>query len=162
MPTTRALFLLLGLACASVLGVALYLQTVHYLLPCPLCVIQRYAYWAIGLTGLLAFAHNPTGSGRRLYSALSGLFALSGLGVAVRQLWIIEHPVDAGCSISPIETFLNNLPTARLWPAMFEANGDCADASWTLLTLAIPEWSALTFAGMALLAAYLFLSARSH
>lgn len=162
MLTSRWLFLLIGLSCVGVLGIALYLQTTHYLLPCPLCVIQRFAYWAIGLTALAAFVHNPSGLPRRLYSGLIGLFALTGLGVAVRHLWIIAHPEQAGCSISPLETFLNNLPTAQLWPTMFEANGDCADAAWTLLTLTIPEWSALACAGYALLAGYLLVSARSH
>jgi protein dithiol:quinone oxidoreductase len=30
---------------------------------------------------------------------------------------------------------------------MFEANGDCTDVDWEFLSLTIPDWSLLAFAG---------------
>ena len=141
----RFLFLFLFLACALLLGYALTLQTTQHLLPCPLCVAQRIAYWLVGLTALLAFIHHPTAPARRWYAGFIATFSLAGAAVAAHQAWVIRHPTDAGCGISPEEKFLNSLPLAHWWPAMFEANGDCAKVTWRFLSLTMADWSLLCF-----------------
>ena len=141
----RYVFLLLFLACALLLGYALYLQKAQHLLPCPLCVAQRIVYWLVGLTALLAFIHHPASRARRGYAGVIAAGSLGGVAVAVHQVWMIRHPVDAGCGISPEEKFINSLPFARWWPDMFEAYGDCAKVTWRFLSLSIPEWSSLCF-----------------
>ncbi len=145
----RVIFLLILLTCAGLVGYALYLQHIEGLLPCPLCVMQRIAYWLVGLTALVGFLHNPQQLGRRLYSGLIILFALAGAVVAGRQAWLVRFPEAFECGISPEEAFLNELPLARWWPDMFEANGDCADSSWQFLSLTIPDWSLIAFLALA-------------
>lgn len=151
----RIIYLLTFLSCAGLIGYAIYLQEVKELLPCPLCVIQRIAYWLIGLTALLAFFHHPKLLGQRIYSGLMIVFALSGAVVAGRQAWLIRFPQAFECGISPEEAFLNALPLAQWWPDMFEANGDCADNDWQFLTLTIPDWSLIAFLVLGGTAAYL-------
>lgn len=155
-PATRSLFLFVFLACAGLLGFAVYLQETKHLLPCPLCVVQRVAYWLAGLTALLAFLHNPRRTGRRVYSGLLAVFALAGALVALRQAWLVRHPAAIECGISPEEQFLNALPLAKWWPVMFEANGDCALATWKFLSLTMPDWSLIWFAVFGGLAVYAF------
>ena len=150
----RTIFLLIFLSCASLIGYALYLQEIKGLLPCPLCVAQRMAYWGVGLTALLAFLHNPKKIGYRLYGGFMLIFALLGMLIAGRHAWLIRYPESFECGISPEEAFLNALPIAEWWPAMFEANGDCADVSWQFLSLTIPDWSLIAFLILFLLAAY--------
>lgn len=157
----RRLFLFIFLTSAGLLAFALYLQAVKQLLPCPLCVVQRMAYWLVGLTALLAFLHNPQTLGRRLYSGLVALFAIGGGAVAAHHIWIMQHPTPGGCRISPEEVFLNALPLAQWWPPMFAANGDCALVSWEFLSLSIPHWSLLFFVMFAVLAVYLFSAAQA-
>ncbi|UJP01523.1 MAG: disulfide bond formation protein B [Nitrosomonas sp.] len=41
---------------------------------------------------------------------------------------------------------------------MFEANGDCANIDWEFLTLTIPDWSLVAFAGLGTLALYALLA----
>ena len=135
----RLLFLLILLCCISLLTYAQYLQHVEELLPCPLCVAQRVAYWLLGLTALLAFAHNPRKLGRRLYGFLMLMFAITGAVIAARQSWLIRYPESFECGISPEEAFLNSLPFAEWWPGMFEANGDCMEVDWEFLSLTIPD-----------------------
>jgi disulfide bond formation protein DsbB len=149
----RGIFLSVFLGCIVLIGYALYLQLVKNLLPCPLCVAQRIAYWLIGVTALLAFFHSPGATGSRIYHGLLALFAFGGATVALRQAWLIRYPEAFECGISPEERFLNALPLARWWPSMFEANGDCADVTWKFASLTLPDWSAiffLIFAGLAL------------
>ena len=66
----RLLFLLIFFSCIGLLSYAQYLQQIEGLLPCPLCVAQRIAYWLLGLTALVAFLHNPRVIGRRVYGLL--------------------------------------------------------------------------------------------
>ena len=89
MRSIRPLFLLIFLGCACLISYALYLQLVKDLLPCPLCVVQRIAYWLMGLTGLLAFFHSSQAA-RRVYSGLMAIFAFLGMAVALRQAWLVR------------------------------------------------------------------------
>lgn len=157
----RMIFLLIFLGCTGLLGYALYLQGVEGLLPCPLCVAQRIAYWSLGLTALFAFLHNPQKTGRSVYSSLMLVFALLGATVAGRHAWLIRYPEAFECGISPEEAFLNALPIAEWWPGMFEANGDCADVSWQFLSLTIPDWSLISFLLLAGTAVFLLITKRS-
>jgi len=154
----RLLFLGIFLVCAGGLGFALYLQNVKYLLPCPLCVVQRIAYWFVGLTALAGFLHNPAVRARRVYAGLAAVFALAGAAVALHHALVIRHPEAFGCRVSPEEKLLNSLPIAKWWPGMFEANGDCALVTWNFLSLAIPDWSLICFLLIAATAIYLLVT----
>lgn len=157
----RIIFLLIFLGCVALIGYALYLQSMEGLLPCPLCVAQRIAYWCLGITALLAFLHDPQKMGRKIYSSLMLVFALLGATIAGRHAWLIRYPESFECGISPEEAFLNALPIAEWWPTMFEANGDCADVSWQLLSLTIPDWSLVAFLLLAGATFFLLLIKRS-
>lgn len=156
----RILFLFILLSCIGLLGYAQYLQHVENLLPCPLCVAQRVAYWLLGLIALLAFLHNPKVIGRRLYGFLMSAFALTGAIIAARHSWLIRYPESLECGISPEEAFLNSLPIAEWWPGMFEANGDCTDVDWKFLSLTIPDWSLIAFVTLGIIAIYILVAKR--
>ncbi len=157
----RTIFLFIFLSCAALIGYAQYLQLVVNLMPCPLCVAQRVAYWLLGLIALLAFLHNPKEVGRRLYGGLMMISASIGAIIAFRQSWLIRYPESFECGISPEEQFLNALPIANWWPGMFEANGDCVEVEWEFLSLTIPDWSFVAFVSLGLLAAYTFFAKKS-
>lgn len=153
-PDPSYIFLLILLICTSLLGYAQYLQHVENLLPCPLCVAQRVAFWLTGIIALLAFLHKPRITGRRLYGFLIAAFALTGAVIAGRHAWLIRYPESFECGISPEEAFLNALPIAEWWPGMFEANGDCANVDWKFLSLTLPDWSLIAFITLGVLAVY--------
>ena len=161
-PGIRVIFLLIFLGCASLVSYALYLQLVKNLLPCPLCVVQRVAYWLVGLIALLAFLHAPRAKGLAIYSGLIAAFAFSGAAVALRQAWLVRFPEAFECGISPEEKFLNALPLAQWWPSMFEANGDCADVTWKFALLTLPDWSAIFFMIFGSLAVYILRATRNR
>ncbi len=150
---TRTLHLVLGLGCFVLVGFALvYLQQSAGLLPCPLCVMQRIAYLLFGATALLAAALPARRGGRWLYFALLEAWALAGATIAAWQVYLTYHPQAAECGISAEERFLNSLPLAHWWPAMFEANGDCTKVDWTFFGLSVPELSLIAFAVLAIAA----------
>jgi disulfide bond formation protein DsbB len=142
------------LGCAGLLTYAIYLQLIKNLLPCPLCVVQRVAYWVAGIAALAAFLQGPQAFGRKVYGAFIVIASAAGAAVALRQAWLVRYPEAFECGISPEEEFLNALPLARWWPDMFEANGDCADVTWKFIGLTLPDWSAIFFILFAILATY--------
>jgi disulfide bond formation protein DsbB len=141
MPTSRNALYLVAAICLGLVGAALYLQHAHDMLPCPLCVIQRYLYLAIAIACLVGAATNNTKAG----AAVGLLGALGGLGVVGKHLYVLAHP-GFSCGIDPMETMLNRIPTATALPWLFRADGLCEDARDTLLGLSIPAWSAVWFA----------------
>ena len=131
----------------ALLAVALYLQHGMDMLPCPLCVLQRYAFAAVALICLVA-AGLPSG-GQRAGAGLGLLAALAGLGTAGWHLWIKAHPT-VSCGIDPLETSLNTIPTARMLPFLFQADGLCTTEYAPILGLSIPQWSLIWFAVLAI------------
>jgi disulfide bond formation protein DsbB len=145
MPSSRNLLLLIAAVSFALIGAALYLQHAKDMLPCPLCVIQRYLFLAIGVCSLLGAFAGKIKAG----AALALLGALGGLGVVGKHLYVLAHP-GFSCGIDPMETVLNKIPTATMLPWLFRADGLCENATDTLFGLSIPQWSAVWFAILAL------------
>ncbi|WDZ95624.1 disulfide bond formation protein B [Herbaspirillum sp. WKF16] len=148
MKSSKSVFLLVALVCAALLGFAMYLQIVEEMQPCPLCVIQRYMFVLVAAFSLIAYFMPPPA--RRGGAALGLLAALGGAGTAIWHLYVKAHP-GVSCTTDPLETAINQLPTAKLLPQMFTADGFCS-APWPpVLGLQIPTWSLIWFALLGLM-----------
>lgn len=145
MPTSRKILLLIAAAGIAVVGAALYLQHAKDMLPCPLCIIQRYCFLGVAIFSFIAAVSDKL----KVWSGLALLSALGGLGVAGKHLYVIAHP-GFSCGIDPMETVLNKIPTATMLPAIFRADGLCEAALDNVLGLSVPQWSALWFVILAL------------
>jgi disulfide bond formation protein DsbB len=140
MPASRKILLLIAAVSIALVGAALYLQHAKEMLPCPLCIIQRYFFLGVAIFSLIgAFT-----SKLKVWSGVALLSALGGLGVAGKHLYVIAHP-GFSCGIDPMETVLNKIPTATLLPSIFRADGLCEAALDDVLGLSVPQWSALWF-----------------
>ena len=158
----RFLFLALFAACFALLGFGLYLQHLKGLEPCPMCIMQRYAFIAVGLTALVAGLHNPGRRGTRLYGGLVVLLALAGGGVAARQTWIQIYPPQVSECGPDLEFMLGSFPLADALPMIFRGAGDCSVIDWTFLGLSIANWSLVTFTLVALFAIVLIASQKAR
>ena len=147
----KPLMLLIALACIAMLGVGLYLQLVLDMLPCPLCIMQRYAFMLVAVLCLIALALPATGM--RIVAGLGSLAALSGAGIAIRHLWVKAHPT-VSCGIDPLETKLNKLPFADWYPPLFQADGLCTTEYDPILGLSIPQWALVWFLVFAIVTAF--------
>jgi disulfide bond formation protein DsbB len=146
--TTPSRWLYLGGAftVAVMFASALYLQYVLRQEPCPLCMIQRVIFIAIGVSYLLAALHNPKRIALRVYAGLIALFSLTGVAVASRHIWIQHLPKDQVPACGPgLDFMLKNFPLAEVWQELMHGSGECAEKGWTLLTLGIPEWSLVSY-----------------
>lgn len=138
--TTKNVLLACAALCAALIGYALYLQHVQGLAPCPLCVMQRYAFIAVAVGCLIgAFAKKAW-----FGLAYALIAALAGAGVAGHHLWVKAHPL-VSCGIDPLETSLNKIWPALWLPSVFKADGLCSAEHAPILGLNIPEWSLVWF-----------------
>lgn len=149
----RLLNLLAFLVCAVLLGFGLYLEHVEGLEPCPLCIVQRIEFIGVGLACLAAAIHGPQRFGRRVYAGLTLLFGVAGIASAGRQVWLQGLPPEQLPACLPsLEYMMEALPFQDIVRLMLHGTADCAEVTWTLMGLSIPEWSLLAFAGFAALA----------
>ena len=142
MNKTQIALLATAIASLGLIAGALYFQIVERMLPCPLCVIQRYAFIVTAIGALIALGSSNL---RRKIGCCIGLYGtLTGAGVALHQLYVIAHP-DISCGIDPVQTAVNNLPFADWLPTVFLAEGMCGTPYDPFLGLSIPQWSLIWF-----------------
>jgi disulfide bond formation protein DsbB len=155
MPHSRSVLLFTSFVSFALVGAALYLQHAHDMLPCPLCVIQRYAFIGIGIAALVGALSNKIRGG----AGVALLAALGGLGTVGKHLYVLAHP-GFSCGIDPMETILNKIPTATLLPWLFKAEGLCENATDGLFGLSIPQWSAVWFVLLTITLVWVLISGR--
>lgn len=154
MISPKLLLIAIAVTCVGLLAGAVYFQYTAYMLPCPWCIIQRYAYSAIALICLIT-AFRPAAALRR-GAALGAIVAMAGVAAAAWLIWVQAHP-SVSCGIDPVETSLNKFPTAKLLPFLFKANGLCTTEYDPIMGLSMPQWSLLAFVGMTLVLVFLAL-----
>lgn len=153
----RLLALLLFAACAALLAFGLYLQHAQGIEPCPMCIMQRYAFATAALIALIAGVHAPGRGGERIYAALIGAAALTGGTIAARQSWMqLNPPLIPECGPG-LEFMLESFPLAQALPMIFRGAGDCTVIEWTFLGLSIANWSLVSFTATVLFAAWMLL-----
>jgi disulfide bond formation protein DsbB len=142
---SRLIYLAIFLACSGLMGFALYLQHSLGLAPCPMCILQRYAFNLVGVIALVAAVHNPAVPGRRIYSGLLVVMAATGGGVAIRHVYLEHNPpkiFDCGADVG---FMLDAFPLTEALPMLFRGTGDCTKVLWRFLGLSIAEWSLICF-----------------
>lgn len=145
---SRLIYLAMFLACAGLIGFALYLQHALGLEPCPMCILQRYAFIVVGVIALAAAIHNPALLGRRIYGGLLVVMAATGGGIAIRHVYLEHYPpkiFDCGADVG---FMLESFPLTQALPMIFRGTGDCTKVAWKFLGLSIAEWSLICFAAL--------------
>lgn len=138
----RVAFLGVFLACSGLLGFGLVLQHVIHLEPCPLCILQRMAFIVIGVTALAAVIHNPSLRGGKIYAGLIAFFSAVGGGIAAWQVYLQHMPPGQVPECGPgLDYMLEAMPLTKILPMIFKGSGECAEVTWTFLSLSIAQWA---------------------
>lgn len=148
LPSTRVINGLIALACLALMLMALKLQEIDELHPCPLCITQRIAIITVALLALLACIHNPAKTGIRVYAVLQGFAAAGGAVVASRHLWIQSLPADQVPACGPgLQYIFDNFPFVEALSLLFAGDGSCAEVQ-LFWGLPIPAWVLLACLGL--------------
>jgi disulfide bond formation protein DsbB len=132
-----------ALICAALLGFALYVQHRMFMMPCPLCILQRIAFAAMGVFFVLGIAVGGHRWGRRLSSSLVALGAAGGAALAGWHVRMQHLPPDQvpSCSGMDLSYMLDAFPLQKVIDKVFTASGECAKIDWTFLGISMPGWT---------------------
>jgi len=140
----------------GLIGGALFLQYGLREDPCPLCMVQRVIFIAIGVLFFIAAVHNAGRIGRWVYSTLIAFTALGGVAVASRHIWLQHLPKDQVPACGPgLDFMLKNFPMAEVWQELMHGSGECATKGWTFLGLGLPELALTWYVVLGLLAIFI-------
>jgi disulfide bond formation protein DsbB len=141
----RPIHLAVFLACAALMAFGLYLQHAEGLEPCPLCILQRYAFVVSGVIALVAAIHGPGRIGAWIYGFLLVLAAGTVAGIAGLLTWLQHNPPKALDCGPDLAYMIDSFPLGEILPKIFKGEGDCAKVVWKFVGLSIPEWALLWF-----------------
>ena len=147
----RRIWLFILLTCVGLLSIGMYLQHVVGLVPCPMCIVQRYVMVLMALVAVLG-----AGLSGRKTALIAGswlvLLAGGGAYVAARQTWLQWYPPEVVSCGRDFYGMIETFPLQRAIPMIFKGGGDCSKVDWTFLGGSIANWSFVAFVGLGLLA----------
>ena len=144
--TSRQINLVIFLIVGSLLGYAAYSMKILGLEPCTLCITQQFFYCLIGISSFVSYLQNPGVTISRVYSFFISLFAIAGIWISGRQIWLQGLPEDEVplCG-PPLEYIIDVFPFADVLNALFMGDGNCAEIPWQFLGLSMAGWSFIWF-----------------
>lgn len=152
MQQSRSTFALGLIGCIIAVGTALaYFQNYLGLIPCPLCILQRMAFFALGAVYLVATLHNPQGIMRPVYKVFAIITALIGGGVSAWHIRLQNLPAEEVPQCGPgLDFMLEVMPLDKVLTEIFTGSGECSEVLWSLFGITIPGWTLMTFIGFVL------------
>ena len=143
-------------ACFGIVMLALVIQTVYKLEPCPLCITQRMFFMGLGVLFLIAAFIKPASLLQKIFAALQVLTALGGAGWAIRHWYLQAHKgeIIADCGVG-FDYMFDNFPLEKMFKLIFKGTGDCAAIDWTFLGLTLPQLALISFAAFGAYAIWL-------
>lgn len=150
----RSLLLIIALYCAVLLVFAFVIvRVVDGLVPCPLCIVQRFGYALVGLSALVGYMAWWPCFSVRVSGAVVTVFASLGWLVAFRNVMLqrfpVTHDASEGCAVS-FGSFIDDVVFA------LGGTGNCATVDWTLIGLSIADWSFIAFTALTLAGLWIF------
>jgi len=145
MTSTRPPFAALFVVCAVLLAIALYLQEQVGLEPCPMCILQRYAFTAIGLVALAGAIQGPRGRGLKVYGVLLIVLAWTAGRRFLTPAWNLALAAAVSSCGTDLDFLVNTFPISQALPKIFAGSGDCSEVKWRLLGLSVAEWALVWF-----------------
>ena len=141
--TRRKLFLTGFLISVLLIVYVLYTQYVLGLEPCPLCILQRVAVIALGVSFLLLALRPPQRKQSKfLTSILLVMISSAGAGIAARHVWLQNLPPDKVPGCGPgLDFMMANFPLSEVLEMVFSGSGECAEISWSFAFLSMPAWA---------------------
>ncbi|WP_417528550.1 disulfide bond formation protein B [Marinomonas shanghaiensis] len=133
----------------ALLAVAFYMEYQMGLEPCPLCMLQRIAFFCVGVMSLLS-ALTASIKVRKTCAWIVIILSLIGAALAIRHLYLQSLPADDLPACLPGLSYMFEVfPWQEIMQAMIMGTGECGEVHWTLFGISIPGWTLLAFIAMA-------------
>lgn len=135
-----------------------FMQQYLGLIPCPLCIIDRYAIGIMSIIGVIGWFVYPRL--KIVTIAIMLLAVIGGLATSIRHVYIEWFPLQSSsCFFAPTQSTL-----VDFFVNAFAGRSDCALVDWRLLGFSLAEMTLALFVFLFILLAYtlFFSSARSR
>ena len=134
----------------ALLAVAFYMEYQMGLEPCPLCMLQRIAFFCVGVMSLLS-ALTGSVKVRKACAWVVTVLSLIGAALAIRHLYLQSLPSDELPACLPGLSYMSRgVSMAGNYAGDDHGDRECGEVHWTLFGISIPGWTLLAFIGMAL------------
>ncbi len=128
--------LVVAVVCFMLVGIAVGLEVLLGMEPCPLCIFQRLVFVLFG--GVLLVGVWMPG---RTIAALASVTALGGVALALRHLWLQSLPPDQVPACGPgLDYLLGAFPLADVVSMVLAGSGECAEVD-QVLGVSLPLWT---------------------
>lgn len=132
----------------ALLAVAFYMEYQMGLEPCPLCMLQRIAFFCVGVVSLVS-AFSGSIKIRKACAWTVVVLSCIGAALAVRHLYLQSLPMDELPACLPGLSYMFEVfPWQEIMQAMVMGTGECGEVHWTLFGISIPGWTLVAFVGM--------------
>lgn len=162
---TRWIDLLVFFLCGLFLSIAVYLQYKVGIIPCPLCIIQRFLMTFLGLLFLMGALFNFEAVTRCFLHTLTFLLAVAGAVIASRQLWLEHFPSDQliSCQAAIAQYSASSVYVHKIMALFFQGTSNCGSGTWRFLHLSMPMWTLIIFIILAAISLrQVYLNRRKH
>jgi len=130
----------------ALLAYAYYAQFALGFEPCPLCILQRFAFILIALGALGGMIHGARNAWRWLWGAIVFGGVLWGVLTAGRHLWLQSLPPDQVPDCGPGFAFMVQFFSwTEAIREAFTGSGECAEVDWAFLGLSMPGWTLIWY-----------------
>lgn len=128
------------------LGTANYVEFFLGMVPCPLCILQRYMMIGIGVMFFLGAIGKWNYCIAFIIRMFGALFSIGGILFAGRQVWLQHIPKEGlgecGASLSYM---LKILPLTETVKHVWRGGIECSEQGFVFLNLSLAEWSLIWF-----------------
>lgn len=135
-------YLIAFLVIVCLLGAAQYLQNYKGVIPCPLCILQRFTLAILGVFFLFGVVCTKNSVGRIIIGILTILFSGLGVFLAGRQVWLqySANGMETNCDVS-LQYLLKALPLDQVVSKVFQGSSGCSQIGWEFMGVTLAQWS---------------------
>lgn len=149
---SQILYLMIAVFCTVAVAIAVYVQHSQDIMPCVLCMLQRYCFGGVILFSIIAFLHDSKYNWvHAVYGIICFLFSVLGAVFAGRQCWLQHQPHASNMACLPGFNFLiHQMSFSRVVAIAFKGDVSCAAVHWSFLGFSMAMWSLVAFVLVAL------------
>lgn len=131
----------LAFVSAATLAAVYASQFIGGLVPCELCLYQRWPWWAALLLCILAMPTILSAKLRALLVGLAGLSVLAGAGIAMFHVGVEQHwwPGLASCSAAG----QNPASFEQMQQMLSQPTASCDEPAWTMFGISMAGYNAI-------------------
>lgn len=157
----RTIYLFGFVIVTSILMTSIYFQVIDGIMPCPLCTLQRIAFFLLGILFLTGVFLHTKRKAVFIINVLCGIISIAGIFFAGRQVWLQHFPSadNSECGVS-LQYMMQVLPMNEVIQKIFSGSAECTQRGWEFLNLNMAEWALIWFVIFFLLTIYLFVKGR--